>query len=213
MSRAVRTALTFSAFALLLVGANVARPTLGRTRQPPASAPAGAPPPSLSGSVYDLGLRVRGAEGVVRGLDDLRGHPVLASMFYGSCPTVCPLLINELKDVAAAAPSELRGDLRVLLVSFDPARDTPAALADVARRFGLDPRRWRITVAPDQETARTMAAVLGIRYRATAWGMIDHTTAITVLDRQGAVRGRAEDPSAVGALLAGLADRGVTAAR
>jgi protein SCO1/2 len=158
-------------------------------------------------------LRVRDADGVVRGLDDLRGHPVLASMFYASCTTVCPLLINDLTQVAAAAPSDVRDELRILLVSFDPARDTPAVLADVPRRHGLDPRRWRIAVAPDEATARAMAAVLGIRYRAAAEGTIDHTTAVTVLDRQGAVRGRAEAPPAASVLLAGLAEHKPTAAR
>lgn len=213
MNRAVRTALAFAALASLVVGGNVVGQRAGRSQQPLAGASHEATPRSSSGSVYDLGLRVRDADGVVRGLDDLRGHPVLATMFYASCPTVCPLLINDLKGLAAAATSEVGDDLRILLVSFDPARDAPAALLDVARRHGLDPRQWRIAVAPDEGTARALAAVLGIRYRATAWGMIDHTTIITVLDRQGGVRGRAEAPLAAGALLAGLANHKPTAAR
>jgi len=213
MNRATRTAVAFVVLAFLVVGGNVVRHVVGGAAPPRESAADRAAPQSLPGSVYELGLRVRDVDGVVRGLDDLRGHPVLASMFYASCPTVCPLLINDLQRLAATAPSGMRDDLRVLLVSFDPARDTPAALADVARRFGLDPRRWRIAVAPDEATARTMAAVLGIRYRAAAGGMIDHTTEITVFDSQGAVQGRAVDPSAVRALLARLGDRKVTAER
>jgi hypothetical protein len=46
--------------------------------------------------------------------------------------------------------------------------------------------------------------------------MFDHTTAITVLDRQGEVRGRAESATAVGALLSELsrlASQKPTAAR
>ncbi|HLK92655.1 MAG TPA: SCO family protein [Polyangia bacterium] len=204
MTRAGRTAVALPVAALILMGAGVLRPAPVRAPAGPARAPAATAPPQPRGSIYDLGLRVRDADGIERGLDDLRGHPVLASMFYASCTSACPLLVSNMKRVAAGAPSGLRDDLRVLLVSFDPARDPPAALADVARRHDLDVGRWRIAVAPDEATARALAAVLGIRYRATADGMIDHTTAITVLDPAGGVRGRAEDPSAVAALLARL---------
>jgi protein SCO1/2 len=181
-------------------------PPTGRSSQPAAPAEGG-------GSVYDLGLQVRDADGVVRGLDGLRGHPVLASMFFASCTSACPLLIERIKQVEAAAPAELRGDLRVLLVSFDPARDPPAVLVDVARRNEVDPRRWRIAVAPDEASARTIAAVLGIRYRLGAAGMFDHTTAVTVLDRQGEVRGRSDDPKELSAILARLPSHKPLAAR
>jgi protein SCO1/2 len=203
MTRPGRTAAALvSAAALLLVGANALRHTLVRPPADVGSARSRAAPPPLHGSIYDLRLQVRDADGTLRGLDDLRGHPVLASMFYGSCITVCPLLVNNMKRVAGGAPPPLRDDVRVLLVSFDPARDTPAVLADFARRHNLDVHSWRIAVAPNEATARALAAVLGIRYRAAADGTIDHTTAITVLDREGEVRGRAENPSAIAALLA-----------
>jgi protein SCO1/2 len=202
------------ALALLAAGASALRYAFDRSsRPPPAVQREPAASLSVGGSLYDLGLRVRDADGVVRGLDDLRGHPVLASMFFASCTSACPLLISHIKRIEGEAPTSLRADLRILLVSFDPARDTPAVLVDVARRHGVDPRRWRITAAPDDEAARAMAAVLGIRYRAAAEGTFDHTTAITVLDRQGEVRGRAEDPAAVGAILARLASQEPTAAR
>lgn len=211
MTRGAWAAVALVAGALLPVGGAVVRRAVtgGSGRATAASSL----PPAVSASVYDLGLRVQDADGAVRGLDELRGHPVLASMFYGSCTTACPLLIGELKRVAAGAPAGLRDDLRVLLISFDPARDTPAVLADVPRRYGLDVARWRIAVAPDQASARTAAAVLGVRYRPAAQGTFDHTTAVTVLDRSGDVRGRAQDPSAIASLLAGLADQDRTAPR
>jgi protein SCO1/2 len=204
---------TVAAVALLLLGAAALRfafdrapPPAGRSGPPAATAEGG-------GSVYDLGLQVRDADGVVRGLDELRGHPVVASMFFASCTSACPLLIYKLKQLEAAAPPELRADLRVLLVSFDPARDQPAVLVDVARRNEVDPRRWRISVAPDEASARAIAAVLGIRYRLGAGGMFDHTTAVTVLDRQGEVRGRSEDPKELSAILAHLPTHRPVAAR
>jgi len=213
VSRARRIPLTASAVAVLLLGAGALRFAFDRGSPPPAGSSQPIAPAEGGGSVYDLGLQVRDADGVVRGLDELRGHPVLASMFFASCTSACPLLIERIKQVEAAAPPELRGDLRVLLVSFDPARDIPAVLVDVARRNEVDPRRWRITVAPDEASARTIAAVLGIRYRLGAGGMFDHTTAVTVLDRQGEVRGRSDDPKELSEILARLPGHKPVAAR
>ena len=97
------------------------------------AAPRGADTPSAlpGGSLYDLGLKVVGTDGRMRPLDDWRGHPVLASMFFASCPTACPLLINDLQRLEAALPADLRDETRVLLVSFDPKRDSPAVLEGV----------------------------------------------------------------------------------
>jgi formylglycine-generating enzyme required for sulfatase activity/cytochrome oxidase Cu insertion factor (SCO1/SenC/PrrC family) len=161
------------------------------------------PPAPAAGSLYDLGLRVVGPDGTRKPLDDLRGHPVLASMFFASCPSACPLLIQQLKSALAAnAPAAMRDDVRILLVSFDPARDTPAVLREVLHRHDLNPRRWRIATAADQDEARLLAAVLGVRYREAAGGLYDHTTRVTVIDADGRVRGRADDAAHAAAMLA-----------
>jgi protein SCO1/2 len=161
-------------------------------------------PGSISGSIYDLGLTVLASDGARHPLGDLRGHPVLATMFYASCPTVCPMLIADLRRAVAALPPSARADARVLLVSFDPARDTAAVLRDVLARHGLDAQRWRVAVAPDEDGARTLAAALGIRYRAAAGGSFDHTARIVLLDRDGKVRAATDDPADAATTLAPL---------
>ena len=167
-----------------------------------------APSPLPAGSLYDLGLRVVGTDGRARALDDLRGHPVLASMFFASCPTACPLLINDLQRLEAALPADLRDQVRVLLVSFDPKRDSPAVLEGVVGQHGLDNRRWRVAAAESEDGARLLAAVLGIRYRAAAWGMFDHTVRVAVLDGAGRIQARSGDVMALApALRAAAATR------
>lgn len=150
-----------------------------------------------AGSLYGLGLKVVGTDGQTRSLDDLRGHPVLASMFFASCPTACPLLINDLQRFEAALPADLRERTRVLLVSFDPKRDSPAVLEGVVGQHGLDSRRWRVAAAENEDGARLLAAALGIRYRAAARGMFDHTVRVAVLDGSGRIRARSGDVMAL----------------
>ena len=59
--------------------------------------------PSTVPSLYDLALRLRTADDRTVGLDVARGHVVLVSMFYGTCPAACPVLVEEIDRVLAAA--------------------------------------------------------------------------------------------------------------
>jgi protein SCO1 len=136
----------------------------------------------------------------IAGLDVDRGHPTLISMFYGSCPAACPALISTIGRTLDQLPAR---DVRVLLVSFDPMRDTPDHLAVIAAERHLD-ARWTLTSAREPD-ARALAAVLGIRYRAVAGGQFSHTSAIVALDRDGRPIARMDglgDPSALVAALA-----------
>lgn len=156
---------------------------------PPASATSDAP------SLYALRPALRDQEGLTIGLDAFRGHPVLVSMFYGSCPSACPVLVSNVARVDAELPPGVRAQTRVLLVSFDPDRDTPAALRAVAARHHLDLGRW-ILAAAGSDDARELAAALGVSYQALPGGAFAHTSVISALDREGRIVGRAEGPNA-----------------
>ena len=68
-------------------------------------------------------------------LASFRGHPVLLFFGYTHCPDICPLTLARLQRSVRALGS--RGeDVRVLLVTNDPARDTPPVLKAYVARFG-----------------------------------------------------------------------------
>lgn len=140
-------------------------------------------------SLYDLEVVLTDQHGTQIGLDAFRGHPVIISMFYGSCPYACPTLISDLKRIVGDLSPNTRRDVRVLLVSFDPARDTPAAMKELASRHKTDESVFRFTRSSEADVRR-LAAVLGIRYAKLDNGAINHSTVITVLDAKGAPRYR-----------------------
>jgi protein SCO1/2 len=142
-------------------------------------------------SIYDLPVALQDDSGAVRPLETFRGHPVLVTMFYGSCPVACPLLTSDLKRLERQIPEPLRSDVRILMVSFDPARDTPAALARIKQERGLDATRWTLASADDDD-ARGLAGVLGVKYRKLDSGAFFHSSVIVLLDRQGRPRARVE---------------------
>ncbi len=146
--------------------------------------------PLGDGSIYDLELSVRGADGAVVPLASLAGAPVVITMFYATCPAACPRLIDDLKGIERDLDPAVRAKLRFVLVSFDPARDTPAKLRELAteRELGAG---WVLTAAED-DAARELAAALGIKYRALDSGEFFHTSVLTVLDDTGRPRARVE---------------------
>jgi protein SCO1/2 len=139
-----------------------------------------------SDSIYQLPVRLTTQTGASANLDLYRGHPTLISMFYGSCPAACPMLITAMQIYESHLDEPSRSRLRVLLVSFDPARDTPEQLARLARLHNSDPVRWTYANATETDVRR-IAAMLGISYRKLPGGEFDHSLLITLLDAEGRI--------------------------
>jgi len=135
-------------------------------------------------SLYQLRAELLTQDGAHRPLSLFRGHPTLVSMFYGSCPASCPMLITSLQVYEQHLPPGARTRVRVLLVSFDPQRDTAPRLAVLAHEHRTDPARWTLAVAAADD-ARKIAALLGVQYRPLPDGGYDHSLLITLLDPDG----------------------------
>ena len=150
---------------------------------------AGADPKPLPGnSVYQLQARLLDQAGRPVQWRDLRGKPRIATMFYSNCPYMCPLIIETGKGIDRALTPAERSRLGVVMVSLDPKRDTPAALA--AKRK-LDGKRWQL-LQPRPQDLRAIAGVLQVRYRALADGEFNHTSVLVLLDAEGRVLARSE---------------------
>ena len=156
-------------------------------KRPPAnisaaqSADAKSLPPN---SVYHLQVSVEDHLGEISGLDRYQGQPVLITMFYASCPHVCPMLISTIRLTESKLSAEQRSDLRVLTISIDPERDTPEKLRETMERHSVDRNRWSM-VRPRPDDLRTIAGVFGVRYKQLPDGQFNHTTRIILLDRDG----------------------------
>jgi len=80
-------------------------------------------------------FRLTDQDGRAVTLESYRGTPVLLFFGYTQCPDICPLTLGKLGRAIRAAGEDAR-DTRVVLVTVDPARDTPAALKAYVARFG-----------------------------------------------------------------------------
>ena len=135
-------------------------------------------------SVYQLQVSIEDQFGEITGLDRYRGNPVLITMFYTSCPHVCPMLISTIKLTESKLSADERAKLRVLTISIDPQRDTPEKLRETSERHHVDSMRWSMARSQPGDL-RTIAGVFGIRYKQLADGEFNHSTRIILLDRDG----------------------------
>ena len=133
-------------------------------------------------------------------LDDLRGRVWVADFMYTSCVEICPLQSAEMARLQTAFADH--ADLRLVSISIDPERDTPAVLSAYAEKFQADPERWLFATGEPEAIARL--AQEGFRLSAASYVPGDdgadatfiHSNRFVLVDRQGRIRGyyRSTDP-------------------
>lgn len=142
------------------------------------------PPPDTS--VFHLGGAWRDQLDRPFELASLRGGPAVVLMFYGTCRSVCPILLGDVKRLEAALDPAARAHTRFVLVTFDPATDTPERLRALAAERGMDASRWTL-LRGDDDDVRALATVLGVQYSRVGPGEFTHSNVLTVLDAEGRV--------------------------
>ncbi|MET9899972.1 SCO family protein [Streptomyces sp. NPDC006446] len=98
-----------------------------------------------TGEKYDLRARTK-------------GRPTLVYFGYTHCPDVCPLTMNNLAVAKKQLPKAEQDKLRVVFVTTDPDRDTPAALGKWLKGIDSD----FIGLTGDFDTIQAGARTLGI---------------------------------------------------
>ena len=139
--------------------------------------------PSSRVSLADLTSAWRDQTGTERTLTGPREDRRLAvvTMLYTNCTVSCPRLIADLKRIEGALTEEQRERVEFIILSLDPARDTPEKLAAFAKDMRADDERWTFLNGSDA-AVREVASVLRVRYVTESNGEISHTNRIVVLD-------------------------------
>ena len=132
------------------------------------------------------GFTLQSAEGE-RALSDYAGRVVLIYFGYTYCPDVCPTSLA----VMAEAMRQLENEHAVkgLLITIDPARDTPEKLQAYAPFF--HPQLTGLTSS--EPRILEVATRYGVFFQKVERGdkdyLMDHTSKIYVIDQQGELAG------------------------
>jgi protein SCO1/2 len=142
----------------------------------------------ISGHMPDLAFQLTDDQGKPVTGEDYRGKVVLLYFGYTHCPDVCPLTLAHLHAVLERVGAKA-DDVRILFVSVDPARDTPAIMHAYVNAF--DKRAVGLTGTPRAlETLSKRYRSAFTREPAQADGRyeVSHSSAIYLFDRQGHAR-------------------------
>ncbi len=71
-------------------------------------------------------------------LQTLKGKWSLMYFGFTHCPDICPTTLAKLNDVVGLLDTDIADQTQVMLVSVDPARDTPEKLAEYVPFFNKD---------------------------------------------------------------------------
>jgi len=124
--------------------------------------------------------------GAVVSADTFRGQWDLVFFGFTNCPDICPTTLQTLASARAKLVAAEATTLpRIVLVSVDPERDTPALLGQYVDYFGDD----NLAVTGDLEEVRKLADGLGIYFEKAPnedgnYG-VDHSAAVLVIDPNG----------------------------
>lgn len=130
---------------------------------------------------------------------ELRGHWTVVFLGFTHCPDVCPLTLAQMAQAQkqwSALPDSIRP--RLLFISVDPERDTPARIGEYAHAFHRD-------------TLAATGSIPALEAFATSLGMVfmkvpppegtpadqysvDHSASLAVLDPQGRMAGLLRPP-------------------
>ena len=120
----------------------------------------------------------------------LRGHWRLVFFGFTHCPGVCPAALQTL-DHALRQLQDLPAALRPVgtLISVDPRRDTPEVIGPYVKAFNPTFEGYTGEEAATDTLAREVGVAV-MRHEPDAAGeyMVDHTSAVFVLDAEARVR-------------------------
>jgi protein SCO1/2 len=122
-------------------------------------------------------------------LGDCRGQVTLVTSVFSRCAQACPLTLARVRSVEGALTPAERGDLRVVAISMEPERDTPARLLELRQVHGLDESDSRFVTGETAGVDRLLDE-LPVKRRRDATGALQHDSAMILLDREGRVAAR-----------------------
>jgi len=114
----------------------------------------------------------------------LAGKVWIADFIYTNCPAECPMMTSKMHAVQKHVTGQQ--DVRLISISVDPERDTPAVLQAFARRYDAPTEQWTFLTG----TPETIHQVAYLTFHVgDVIGKIEHSTKFVLVDKRGHIRG------------------------
>jgi protein SCO1/2 len=121
-------------------------------------------------------------------LASMKGSVTVYDFIFTNCTGTCPIMTNNMRALTPKIDAD--APVRFVSISVDPARDTPAVLAEYAKRVRNDPR-W--TFLTGERQAIVDLSVKGFKLAAgdpmPGGEALLHSSKFAVADKDGVIRG------------------------
>lgn len=126
----------------------------------------------------------------------IKNKITLLAMVYTHCPDICPMTTHNMHLVEQRLPNELKEQIKLVVISFDPNRDTPEVLKRFAEIRDLSFDKWTLLSGDDKNTNEVMLkfGIKAIPADSTydengelSYNVI-HTDRISLIDQNGRLR-------------------------
>ena len=140
-------------------------------------------PLALGESVPDFTLTAQDGRRVA--FSEFHGKVTALNFVYTRCalPNFCVRSTNNFGDLQKRFKTDLRRNLVLLTVTFDPVHDSPEVMAKYARRWNADPEAWHFLTGPEA-AIRHVCDLFGEDYFPDE-GLMDHSLHTAIIDRGG----------------------------
>lgn len=136
-------------------------------------------------SILQLGSTWQSQRGESIKLTTLGGKARLVVMLYTKCETACPLIVEDLKQIAAEIDAKRTSRVEVSIFSLDSFRETPESLMSFSVKRKL-PSHWGLFTS-NADAVAELAAALGVRYKRLQNGEFIHSNVIYFLNSDGEI--------------------------
>lgn len=123
-------------------------------------------------------------------LGRFRGRPVVVTFVYAHCATMCPLIVETLKQAMPGARAS-----EILMVTLDPWRDTLSALPAAARHWELPDHFHFLSARSADDVLRVVRAYEVPFERDEKTGDVSHPGLVFVVDPDGRLAYTFNNPS------------------
>lgn len=119
-------------------------------------------------------------------LSRFKGKPLLVNFVYTACFQVCPTTTRNLQKAVSETVNVMGADrFNIITIGFNQPFDSPQAMKDFAKRYGLDLPNWEF-LSPAPAIVNDVTQSFGFSFVATAAGF-DHLNQITLVDAEGII--------------------------
>lgn len=116
---------------------------------------------------------------------DLKGKWDLVFFGYTHCPDICPTTLNELSLALDKLGKKEAGEVKVVFISVDPERDTPAVLKSYVESFDAPIIALTGTDAEVKQAAKDYHVYYAKHVRPDGGYDMDHSAFVYVMDPKG----------------------------